>query len=231
MRLLIFPGGGSPDDTVKYASVYRLLKEAAPSFGYSNADISLRWPGHVRSPSARTVGLTLDGAFCEAHIKLAEYEKRDEPYDIVARSFGVYVALYATTRYAYSKLRRMVLWGSPPFWYMWQLFVPQLGATQSEAVAKGLIADHKLFPSLEPVECLLQQSTSEVILATGSADLVSSPAFQHYLIQLANRSNVTERTPVEGAKHDVTADDGAKIVNSYLTAVLGQEECHTNEMG
>ena len=224
MHLMIFPGGGNPDDRNKYAKVYRLLAESARrDFGYSTVDDSVRWPGHIRPGQRSGPGLALDSSVSVARAKLAELEKAGERYDILARSFGAHVALQATNDLSLKRLRRLVLWGSPPLWYMWRLFVPELKSTGREARSKGLKVDSTLYPSVVPVEWLIQHTRHRVILATGGLDKVSSTGFHRYLIQLARagKARVTFRKPVGGVGHEVTGEEPARVVRAYLKTVLG----------
>lgn len=221
MKILIFPGGGNPDSAL-YAKVYGLIVEQAGRFGYSRVDTSVRWPGHVLVPHDDSEKLTFQGALTTAAAKLAEYEQAAEPYDILSRSFGTYVALKATLG-PLKHLRRVVLWGSPPFWHVWQLFVRDLDETKLVAEAKGLLVDERFFPSLEPVESLLQHTPRKVVVATGADDKYSTPAFHSYLMQLAGgfHCDLNFRPPVKGAPHEVTGDLPPEVVEDYLNSMLG----------
>ena len=181
MKLLIFPGGGNPAHESQ-AKVYDLLSERAKDFGYSSVDTSVRWPGHFCPTSPAGSDLTFQGAVNMAIAKLAEIEQQDEAYDILARSFGTYVALKAVTKINVQKLRRVVLWGPPPFWLFWELFVRDLPTSKADSESKGFLIDESPFPSLEPFESLLLQETqNKVIVATGTEDIYSKPAFLAYL--------------------------------------------------
>ncbi len=108
MKLVIFPGGGSPGNP-KYASVYRLLDQEAKKFGYTFTDSSIQWPGHEIKDI-----LTLDGALQIANDKLDELESGCDKYDILARSFGCYVALKIALDKKPKALCKIMLWGPPP---------------------------------------------------------------------------------------------------------------------
>ena len=222
MKLVVFPGCGSPD-TELYAKVYRLLATRAESYGYSDVDVSIRWPGQMRVGGGDGSALTPSAAVETAAGHLAEYERDGSPYDILARSFGAYVALKVTMSEGCSRLRRVILWGSPPFWRMWEFFVRDLAATKTIALAKGLSVDSQFFSSLEPIESLLRQTPRSVVVATGTEDTYSTPEFQDYLRGIVGDSNprVIFRKPVEGAPHEVTEDHPPAVVGAFLAAVLG----------
>ena len=222
MKLVLFPGGGNPD-TDLYSKVYGLLVKRAPAFGYSAVDTSVRWPGHVILPGEGDDVLTFQGALAVAKTTLAGHEGVGEPYDILARSFGTYIALKATMETTLQHLRRVILWGAPPFWHMWQMFVRDLEETKDTARAKGILVDKSLFPSLHAIESLLQETPRKVIVVTGTDDKFSTPAFHSYLMQITAgaRRDIVFRPPVKGAPHEVTAELSREVVDNYLDQVLG----------
>lgn len=222
MKLLIFPGGGNPDDKL-YSKVYGLLVERAPQFGYTAVDTSVRWPGHVVEGGTRHESLSFQGALTVAEARLNEYERLETPFDILGRSFGTYVALKATTKGKLSNLRRVILWGAPPFWLIWQMFVRDLDKNRKASLKKGLNIDQTFFPTLEPIESLIQETHRSVVVATGSDDRYSTPFFHAYLMQVASafHRDLSFRPPVKGAPHEVTADLAPEIVEDYLNCVLG----------
>ena len=220
MKLLIFPGGGNPDTTL-YAKVYGLLTDHAHDYGYSGVDVSVRWPGHTREADSGEA-LTLRGAYESAQRVLHTYEEEGKPYDILARSFGTYVALKVAARTDVSHLRRVLLWGSPPYWQVWELFTRDLNDTQAIARSKGLLVDDSFFPSLEPIESLLKAAHHTVVVATGADDKYSTPEFHTYLMSCAKgQHNVWFRPVIAGAPHEVTADLPTDVVSNYLTTLLG----------
>lgn len=221
MNLVIFPGGGNPDSAL-HAQVYALITLRASAFGYSTVDTSVRWPGHCSAGQTEQV-LTFDGALSVAQTVLEKYEQSGEEYDILARSFGTYVALKSTMSKEFQTIRRIVLWGPPPFWNMWQIFVRDLVNTKDAALAKGLNIDARFFPSLEPIESLLLETERRVIVATGSEDKFATPPFHEYLTQMATRKrdNITFRPVVQGAPHEVTEKLPSEVVQDYLNSILG----------
>ena len=221
MKLLIFPGGGSPDDK-RYAKVYGLLSVRAKDFGYSSVDISIRWPGQILKTGFAGDVLTFQGALDVAVAKLAETEQEGEPYDLLARSFGTCVALKAVTVINAVHIRRIVLWGAAPLWVFWELFVRDLNHYKSIAHEKGLLVDESFFSTLEPLESLLKQTTHKVIVASGTDDKYSTPAFLAYLYQdVKGRGKYIEfRPPVKGAPHEVDAELPIEVVEDYLNCVL-----------
>src|ERR1035441_7305029 len=92
MKLLVFPGSASPCNSL-YREVYRLLRTGAKKYGYQRIDTSLRWPGHFDSVGRASGKLTLDQAVDVAADKVQQFERAGQPYHILARSFGNYVAM------------------------------------------------------------------------------------------------------------------------------------------
>lgn len=221
MKLVILPGAGNPDSML-YSKVYGLLAEQAPRFGYCGVETRVRWPGHTTGPRDSGPALSFHGAVAAAEAVLAAHEVARQPYDLLARSFGTYVALKATMVPSLQGLRRVILWGPPPFWRMWEILVRDIATTKEVAVTKGVRIDESLFADLEPVESLLQHTVRTVIIATGTLDAYATPAFHSYLSQLAigSRSNLVFRSPVNGAGHEVTGDLPPDVVEAYLNAVL-----------
>lgn len=221
MKLVIFPGGGSPDNP-KYASVYRLLEQESKRFYYDSTDCSLRWPGH------NSCGvITLDGAVKIVLAKLDELEAKTEKYDILARSFGCFVALKVALVKKPNGLRKIILWGSPPYWRMWEMWGKHLETWKPKAADKGTNVDEKLFPSVEPIEWLLPQITYETVVATGAQDPYVSYAYLRYLESLIQErksdkicQSIKFKDAVPGAVHEVTEDSPKPVIDAYLKALF-----------
>lgn len=221
MKLVIFPGGGSPGNP-KYDSVYHLIDQEAKKFGYTSTDISLRWPGHEK------IGvLTLDGALQIAHAKLDELEVGSDKYDILARSFGCYVALKIAIDKKPKDLRKLILWGPPPYWLMWEMWCKYLETWMPKAAEKGLSVDKKLFPSVVPIEWMLPQITYETVVATGTQDPYVSHAYLRYLESLVKErksdkvcQSIKFKDAVPGAVHEVTEDSPKPVIEAYLKALF-----------
>lgn len=152
--------------------------------GHSRVDASVRWPGHTTSLDNGDATLSFYGALAVADRVIADHERAKEPYDILARSFGTYVALKATMASSLQGLRRVILWGPPPYWYMWELFVGQLATSRGDALNKGLRVDERFFATMEPLELLLRHTVRTVIVATGTEDAHSPPSFLRYLREM-----------------------------------------------
>lgn len=217
--LIVFPGGGNPS-TPLYGGVFSLIKRGALQHGYSSVDISVRWSSHIESDKAEAPPLTLDSAVETAVEYLGKYEKGDAPYDILARSFGTYVALKSTCFLRPRHLERIILWGPPPFWRLWQLFVRDLEVNLQVCREKGLSIDQRFFPSLEPFESLLCEAKYPLVIASGTKDKYSTPADIQYFEGLAaGKENICFRE-VEGAIHEVTEESPAEIVELYLNELF-----------
>lgn len=221
MKLIIFPGGGSPGNP-KYGSVYRLLELEAKNYGYTSTDISLRWPGHEKNGV-----LTLEGAQQLAEAKLDELEAGSEKYDILARSFGCYVALKIALDKKPKGLRKIILWGPPPYWLMWEMWCKQLETWMPKAAEKGLSVDEKLFPSVVPIECMLPQISYETVVATGTQDPYVSHNYLRYLESLVQErksdkfcQSIKIKEAVPGAVHEVTEDSPKPVIAAYMKALF-----------
>lgn len=220
MKLVIFPGGGSPDNG-HYRKVYELLADRAIAYGYTDVDI-LRWPGHADAsgcdPGSR---LTLDGALKVAYEKLHQLESTGQPYRILGRSFGTIVAAQVTTTLGLTGLENLVLWGPPPHWLGWKLCLRGLGAMKEKFKDKGTYMDESYYHSLVPFESLLTEVRTPTVIATGTEDPYSPPSFLAYLMSLAvGNPMISFRPPVNGARHEVTTESGDHVVHAYCETVL-----------
>lgn len=220
MKLVIFPGGGSPDND-HYRKVYELLAERAIAYGYTDVDI-LRWPGHADA-SGRDPGscLTLDGALEIANEKLDQLESTGRPYRILGRSFGTIVAALVTTTLGLPSLQNLTLWGPPPHWLGWKLCLRELGTMKERFNDKGTYMDESYFHSLVPFESMLTEVSTPTVIATGTEDPYSPPSFLAYLMSLAvGNPMISFRPPVSGACHEVTIESGDRVVRAYCETVL-----------
>jgi hypothetical protein len=220
MNLIIFPGGGSPGNDL-YASVYRLLSQAASRYGYENVDCSLRWPGHDLDGA-----LTLDGALEPAKRKIAALEEGERQYDIVARSFGCFVACRMALLKP-ARLRRIVLWGPPPYWLMHEMFVEHFDEWSKKSAEKGLRVSSSLFSELRPIETMLPDLQYETVVATGAQDPYVPQAHLDYLQALTLRrtsgkfsQSITFKKAVPGAVHEVTESAPTPVIDAYFRAIF-----------
>lgn len=220
MKLIILPGGGSPDNQL-YSKVYELLASEALNYGYKAVDTTLRWPGHANSKGIVSDKLTLDGAMAIAISKIQEYEDRGMKYDLLGRSFGTIVAVKYAIDYKPNGLRKIILWGPPPFWLIWQMFVRDIETNSKSAKGKGLYLDNTFFPSIVPIESILPYLEINSVIVCGTKDPISKPAYINYLWNcVAHKANFAFRT-VEGAIHEVTSENSSPdVVKAYLEALF-----------
>lgn len=219
MKLVVIPGTGCPDNE-KYASVYRFLEHAASDYGYNSADITLRWPGHNHHGI-----LTLDEAQEVAWEKIEELEAGTEEYDFLARSFGCYVALKIAKEKQPNRLRKIILWGPPPYWLMWEMFCRDIEENSRIARGKGTSVDDTLFSTLVPLESMLAEIRYETIVATGNQDPYVPPAHLHYLESIVQKRSdhpqcIRFKGAVPGAVHEVTEDASDLVKQAYLKALF-----------
>lgn len=217
--LIVFPGAGNPSQH-SYARVYGLIERGALEFGYASVDSSIRWPGQQNIEIDKLPPLDFRSAFDTAKKHLEIYEHDARPYDILARSFGTYVALSIATSLRPTLLNRLILWGVPPFWRMWELYVRDLSTTREIGKSKGVRIGDELFSSLEPVESLITTAAYQVVVASGTEDRFSTPADVSYLQSLAVDGNVRFSQPVKGAPHEVTDDSPAALIEDYFRALF-----------
>lgn len=221
MNLVILPGAGSPSNPI-YAGVYQLLKDAAKDHGYDRIDSPLLWPGHDN----RGV-LTLSGALEAANQKVNELDQDGQQYDLLARSFGCYVALKVSLDLQPKGLRKIILWGLPPYWLMWEMWQRDLESNRTKASEKGVAINHTLFPSLEPLECMLPKVQHETVVVAGELDPYVPPAYLHYLESAVRERRASElpqsihfKAPVPGAVHEITPAAAEPVISAYLTALF-----------
>ena len=220
MNLIIFPGGGSPTNEM-YRKVYDLLAGAATNYGYQNIDTSITYPGHADNDGKSSGKLTLDGAIGMAISSVQEYETKGLQYDFLGRSFGTIVATKIATDRKLKYLRKVILWGPPPYWLIWQMFVRDLKENIKIANEKGLHVDATFFPSLEPLESMLPLLEHRTVVATGTKDPHSKPIYINYLSNcVVHKFNFLFRI-VENAPHEVTRENCTpEIVSSYEEALF-----------
>lgn len=222
MKLVVLPGGGSPDDSV-YGSVYRLLERGARQYGFDDVDLSLRWPGHANeSGSDPGTRLTLDSALTVVRQYLASLESGGHEYALLGRSFGCFVALCYARDHVPRCLKRIVLWGPPSYWVSWRICNAELEQTMQVARTKGLYLDQSYWDSLNPIEVLLQEVFDYPIrIAAGTEDPYSPPAFLRYLRDLLDdKKHIDVPEPVPGARHEVTEQDHEAVRQRYLRALF-----------
>ncbi|MFB6198400.1 MAG: alpha/beta fold hydrolase, partial [Halobacteriaceae archaeon] len=210
MKLLVFPGGGNPSHQ-KYQSAYRLFKNEAPRYGYDEIDVSLRWPGHFTADVNHGEELTFDAGVSTALDYLREHEQQDERFDIVARSFGTLVSAQCAVDIRFEKLRKLILWGAPPFWLFWEMWVRDLDRSRKEGLAKGIQIGESFFSTLVPFEELIQELSYPVLVAGGSEDDFSPPAFRKYLKSLVSEKQNVVFDNVDGASHVVDGDSRPSV--------------------
>lgn len=220
MKLLVFPGSASPCNPL-YCEVYRLLRTGAKKHGYHTVDTSLRWPGHFDSAGRSTGKLTLGGAVEVATKKVQRFEQAGEPYHILARSFGNYVALKTVLNIRPKLLQRLVLWAPPPYWVLWKMFVRDRRETKKIAREKWLAFDRRFFPSVIPLETMVSELEIPCVAATGTKDKYCA---HEYLIYLKNfaAADFEVRDVVVGAIHEVHPGLGKPVVNAYLKALFSK---------
>ena len=217
--LIVFPGGGNPS-TPLYSAVFSLIERGAIQHGYEYVDLSVRWRGHIECDQVLAPPLTLQSAVDTAVEYMSKYDGEGTPYDILARSFGTYVALKSASTLRPKFLERMILWGPPPFWRLWQLFVRDLDANLQMCREKGLSLDQSFFPSLQPFESLLGEATYPLVIASGTKDKYSTPADIQYFEELVKDKDNVGFRKVEGAIHEVTEDSPAEIVDAYVKGLF-----------
>jgi alpha-beta hydrolase superfamily lysophospholipase len=215
--LLIFPGGGSPESLL-YRKVYELLKIEARANGYETISL-LCWPGHSYKGGCFDSELTMEGALRVATKRILEQEKLGREYHLLGRSFGTIIAVASIQDIETPNLKKLILWGPPPFWLLWKLFVKDLEKYREVALDKGLNISKNFFSSVIPFETLVENIEVDTIVATGTGDPYSTPAFLNYLKAICSNNQQIQFKLVENCKHEVTEDDSNW--KEYVEALLG----------
>ncbi len=225
MNLLVLPGGGNPDTSTTYRKVYELIAREARKYGYAQVYSDIRWPGHVSSGESydNVPSLTLSGAV--SVVIAAINNLPDEPFTILGRSFGSFVALKLADHENEMVKRpvKNILWGPDPYWQLWRDFVKDLEVNKAIAKEKGLKVDATSFASMEPIEVLLRKITIPTLVTSGSLDTGCTRSFMTYLSSITEGNDMVRvnKIPVNGAKHEVTDDDAADVIDSYCKALFG----------
>ena len=217
--LLIAPGAGNPESPL-YDEVYGLLGALAREEGYSDVDVSIRWPGQASFPVSRN--LTVDGAASVLGRKFENLDQAGIAYDILARSFGCCVALAAVEQFQPQRLESIILWGAAPHWKVWQLFVENLANETQTARQKGVCIDHQLYPSSIPIEALLKRCRYPVRFAFGEKDRYTSNGFASYLEHdvCSENPRISFAPPVPGAPHEITQGSSPETREAYRAALF-----------
>jgi pimeloyl-ACP methyl ester carboxylesterase len=220
MNLIIFPGGGSPNNPA-YKDVYTLLEEEAAKYGYENIDTSIIYPGHIDENGNVEGKLTLDSAVNTSLSKIQQYEEKGIQYDFLGRSFGTIVATKIAIDLKPKNLRKLILWGPvPPYWRLWEMFVRDIKKQMAVAQKKGIYFDETFFNSIIPIETLLPLIDYPVVIATGSNDEISKPHyFDYFKLCVSNGSQVSFRV-VKGAPHTVTLNCAPDVIRLYIEALF-----------
>ncbi len=227
MKLLVFSGAGSPHDK-RYKNVYDLIStEAKKRFGYSQVDM-LGWPGQVgfngrpgRDCLEHEKRLTLDGALEVATQKVAAWEQAGDDYHILCRSFGTWVGLKLAVDIRPKYLKKMILWGVPPYWVAWKYGVRDLDAFKQTSAEKGVYIDQTFFASLQPAEALFELVKVPTIIASGEEDIYCPPAFLAYLKEMFSSNRcLSFRDCVKKAPHEVVRGEVEETVVSEYLEVL-----------
>lgn len=231
-NLLILPGGSNPQ-TELYKKVYNVISSAAKErYIYKEVYGDVRWPGQFAADTYEDAPFKTFTASVEVAAK-AIHDLAHEPFDILARSYGCNVALYLASQKIWEKApRKMMLWGPSPYWKYWRMWVRDVKENQQKFKEKGLKIDHTFFRTLEPIEALITDVNIPTVVAAGTEDSMCDLHFFRYLqaiVEANEKSKRNERTgelyvkfsmPVNGAKHEVTDDDGKQIVDDYVKALF-----------
>ena len=230
MNLLVLPGSGNPDASPLYSKVYDVIAREAKNFGFDKVKTDTRYPGHVSAPDnyEQSDSLTLSGAVtaaCEAIQTLPD----DEPFTILARSFGCLVALKLASNEDQSIRRasKNILWGPSPYWLLWQICVRDIKTEKEKGREKGYKLNETTFTSIESFESLIINTSIRTVVASGDLDSYCTPAYLTYLSSITKgNSHVIFNPPVIGAVHEVTDESGEQVVRGYVDALF-KEWCYS----
>lgn len=166
-KLIIFSGGGDP--FLSYKKVYDLIKEMSKKCSYSECSV-VNWPGHFSFDDTST--MTLKNALPIAQDILKKLEEGNQPYDIIARSFGCSVFLKTYEDIELKKLGKVVLWGPPPFYILYELFKNKLEKQMDIGLTKNVRISPDFISETYPFEYLVSNFSGSIPLriATGQND-------------------------------------------------------------
>lgn len=221
-NLVILPGGGNPDTSPLYSKVYSVICREARKYGYRDVDCRIRWSGHFATDNYETShSLGMQSAVDVALKNILS--TGNDSYTLLARSFGCIVALKLAQSALLEKKApaKIILWGPPPYWLFWQLFVRDITSNQLHAKKKGLKIDETFHYTIEPIESMIQDVSVSTVIVTGTEDPYCTPAHLEYLRAIASKNSyVIFKMPVDGASHEVTDDDTPEIVKQYAQALF-----------
>lgn len=216
-KLLIFPGVGSPQNST-YADVYSLLNFGAKGYGYDQVSIC-HWPGQRAS---ETDILTLGGAVEIAMDAINSCEDEEREYAILGRSFGTIVAARVLSEIKPTRLKRVIMWGPPPYSVLWKLFKLEIDKSTDTAKNKGTRIDNTFFDSIIPFESLISTIDYKTVIATGTEDPWVPPSFIQYIQTLLKGKNNFSCRVVDGAGHECSIKCPKEVQKEYLRKLLDE---------
>lgn len=204
-HLLIFPGGASPCAT---SDAYNLLEREALKHGFTDVS-TLLFPGQADRNGHISGDLTLDSSLEYAKTVVEDFESKSIEYSIIGRSYGTIVSAKLVHDMNLKHLNKFILWGIPPYWMNWKLCYDEYDSYSNQLEQKGCRFTKQFFNSTVPVEPLLAALSSfekpdKIIIANGSLDEVSPPAFNEYLRSIVGFSSKIEFRIINGVAHSVT---------------------------
>lgn len=220
MRLLVFIGAGDPTYPL-YRQVYRLIESDAPRYGYTSVDSSIRWKGQDRGLKLSCDSLSLTDAIAAGCQRIYQYESEGQDYHLLGRSFGALVAACCVTSVKPKRLKKLILWGPPVYWLMWQKFVKEFESSKKYNLSKGVHMDARYFSTLIPFESILGDIDYTTVIATGSQDSYCSQEYLVYLKSISKSNKKLAFRVVKDAPHEVTRSSSQQMIDDYLAALFG----------
>jgi pimeloyl-ACP methyl ester carboxylesterase len=210
---VILPGAGDPA-SLGYIPVYDLLTKEAKKRGFEEV-IVIKYPGQM---SSRTPGeLSLAAAVSVVRETCFRIQGQ---MTLLGRSFGCFVAL-ETARAIKERVEKVILWGPPPFWHVWEMLARNLDATNTTGLKKGVRFSGDVFAAMKPIESLLKDTRVATQVVAGTRDKAATPDFVAYLQAIVQANAFVKFAPlVEGAEHEVETWDDPRIVAAYANAIF-----------
>jgi hypothetical protein len=215
--LIISPGLSSPFH-ISHESAYRSIYKEAIDRGY-DAKI-LNHPGQVNEDGGINGELSLSSSIESLTSCILELEKNTCKYRLAGFSYGCYVIMAVLGRLSkLQNLEKSVLWGAPPLWVSWEIFVKGEGR---DNVGKGTIISHSYFKDLEPIEYWLPKIHYPMTLALGENDEYITSSYIKYLESLVaeNSNHEFKFLVVKGCIHTVENDCLCEDWKSYASTIL-----------
>lgn len=215
MKILIVPGLSSPN-CAKYRPVYKLLEESACARFPGATVKTLVLPGQSNEKGEVSGEFLLPEASATVLDELSRCGC--EGTVIIARSSGCNAVAHLLATHPECALPGVVLWGPPPFWLYYDMFVRDARVQVAEAAQNGVRITSRIAETATPFESILRCVTARTLICTGTMDELCPPQYAEYLKWLFRSCPHIEFSGVP-TPHSVTNSTAGKDL--YINAIMG----------